>query len=135
MEDVADWLRRVRAEVGMSISELQAASGVARTTIYRIEDRKGGADEATILALATGMRVKPPALRQMVVQEGHAPPTPLSLIRRAKASIEGAERLLATSDGTDKAERDAAKAGVAREAKTTPQRRPSRRAGGKGRRD
>jgi len=100
VEDVADWLERTRAEVGMKISALSEGSGVARTTIYRILDKEGVVDEATVLALAKAMHVQPPLLRQVVVVgDPPTPPTALSLVRHAKASIERAERLLSGPDG------------------------------------
>ncbi|WP_233233465.1 helix-turn-helix transcriptional regulator [Bordetella sp. LUAb4] len=67
LADVADWLRRVRREAGLSQDALAQRAGVARTTVARMETlAKGDMSVSALLRLleAAGYDLKP-------VKQGH----------------------------------------------------------------
>jgi len=67
LADVADWLRRVRGEAGLSQEALAQRAGVARTTVARMETlAKGDMSVSALLRLleAAGYDLKP-------VKQGH----------------------------------------------------------------
>ncbi len=67
LADVADWLRRVRRDAGLSQEALAQRAGVSRTTVARMETlAKGDMSVSALLRLleAAGYDIKP-------VKQGH----------------------------------------------------------------
>lgn len=64
-------LRRARTEAGYSMRALEADSGVARSTIWHLEEGERGAQSRTVSTLAECLKVPPHALTR---EPGDAPP-------------------------------------------------------------
>ncbi len=98
-EAVAAWFRRVNGEGRrrrMSLNAISEKSGVARTTLYRIEAGEG-ADEATLAAVADALGVDRPVVTRTLQLEPAAlqePQDALGWIGEAQAALDRAAGLL-----------------------------------------
>jgi len=101
-EAVADWFRAVNGPEHsrkVSLNALSDRSGVARTTLYRIEAGEG-ADEDTLIAIADALGAgRPVVTKALQLEPGtlQEPREPLDWIVEAQAALERAAGLLRTS--------------------------------------
>lgn len=99
---VARWLRTAnqdgRGRERMTLVALAEASGVARTTIYRIRDG-AGADQETLSALAKALQMPSPRIVRVLDAEPDQlrPASVLGWITEARAALDRAEILLERS--------------------------------------
>ncbi|MFD9738067.1 helix-turn-helix domain-containing protein [Umezawaea sp. NPDC059074] len=79
LEVISASLRRERARVGLSLSELAKKAGVAKSTLSQLESGSGNPSVETLWALATVLDiplsklVDPPTARVLVIRAGEGP--------------------------------------------------------------
>jgi transcriptional regulator with XRE-family HTH domain len=97
---MAGWQHR-HGNKRFSARQLAALAGVSHPAVYRIREGQGTPDQTTLDKLA-GYFGLPAPQRAVVVGEGEVagPQSALEWIRRARAAIDEAERLLLREEGT-----------------------------------